>query len=82
MGRPRTPQQSKKTPIAKKAHTRTAGEALFEMYLHQNGYLDYDFEPEISGSKQKPDYRLRTGFSDGIVQSLIISAMNSRSRLK
>jgi hypothetical protein len=60
MGRPRSPQQSKKTPIAKKAHTRTAGEALFETYLHQNGYLDYDFEPEIPGSKQKPDYRLRT----------------------
>jgi len=41
-------------------NARTAGETLFEKYLQQNGYLDYDFEPEIEGADAKPDYRIRT----------------------
>lgn len=56
--------QSAATIATRSIKTRTAGETLFEKYLQQNGYLDYDFEPEIEGAKEKPDYKIRTRAGD------------------
>jgi hypothetical protein len=37
---------------------RTQGELLFEEYLRSVGITEFDFEPDIPGCPQKPDYRL------------------------
>jgi hypothetical protein len=37
---------------------KNKSEILFEGYLRANGHLDFDFEKEIPGSPQRPDYTL------------------------
>ncbi len=39
--------------------SRTTSELLFEEYLSSNGYMDWDFEPDIPGQTRRPDYLLR-----------------------
>ena len=39
--------------------TRTASELLFETYLQRNGLTEWEFEPNWSGNRKKPDYLLR-----------------------
>jgi hypothetical protein len=51
---------TEETDGKERTRTRTAGEILFEKYLQQNGYLDYEFEPKIPGSNRPPDYLVRT----------------------
>lgn len=38
---------------------KNKSEMLFEGYLRSHGYTDFDFEPEITGTTKRPDYRLR-----------------------
>lgn len=38
---------------------KNKSETLFEAYLRANGYFDFDYEKEIQGSAQRPDYTLR-----------------------
>jgi hypothetical protein len=42
---------------SKRAIVRTTSELLFEEYLKLNR-VDFDYEPEIPGSSQRPDFRL------------------------
>ncbi|MCU1225106.1 MAG: hypothetical protein JWQ42_3199 [Edaphobacter sp.] len=37
---------------------QTLSEQYFEYYLRSNGYFQFDFEPSLSGTTRKPDYRL------------------------
>ena len=37
---------------------KNKSEMLFEAYLRSQGYVDFAFEPEISGTSKRPDYRL------------------------
>ena len=38
---------------------KTESELLFEDYLRNNGYLDFEFEPPVHGKKKHPDYLVR-----------------------
>lgn len=38
---------------------KNVSELAFEKYLTSQGLKDWDYEPEISGKSQRPDYRLR-----------------------
>src|SRR5690349_4312470 len=41
------------------ASYKNLSEREFEKYLTTQGFNDWDYEPEISGKSQRPDYRLR-----------------------
>jgi len=39
---------------------KTISELVFEDYLRSHNVTGWDYEPEVSGKKQRPDYRLRS----------------------
>jgi len=43
---------------------KNVSELAFEKYLTSQGLKDWDYEPEISGKSQRPDYRLRYAASE------------------
>jgi len=44
--------------------TKNVSEVEFEKYLASQDLNDWDYEPEISGKNQRPDYRLRYAATD------------------
>jgi hypothetical protein len=44
------------------------GEALFEQYLAQRGYSDYEHHPDWLNPPKKPDYLIRTAFGEVVVE--------------
>jgi len=40
-------------------HPQTESEKIFEQYLNENDYSNWEFEPPISGCSKRPDYLLR-----------------------
>jgi hypothetical protein len=47
--------------MAEAVHQKNESEILFETYLQTHGLGEWDYEPEIAGKNQRPDYRLRLG---------------------
>jgi len=41
---------------------------LLEGYLRNQGYTDFDFEPEIPGTTRRPDYRLRWAGGEALLE--------------
>jgi hypothetical protein len=54
--------------IAELMVLKNKSEMLLEGYLRSNGYTDFDFEPQLPGSSKHPDYRLRFGDSDTLLE--------------
>jgi len=47
---------------------KNKSEMLLEGYLRSAGYTDFDFEPEIPGTTRRPDYRLRWGGTEVLLE--------------
>ena len=47
---------------------KNKSEMLLEGYLRNQGYDDFDFEPEIAGTARRPDYRLRWAGADVLLE--------------
>ena len=55
---------------------RTLSEQYFEYYLQSNGYFQFEFEPPLPGTTNRPDYRLTVGSEHVIleVKQFLVSA--------
>lgn len=51
-----------------KAVPKNKSEMLLEGYLRSQGHNDFDFEPEVSGTTRRPDYRLRWSGGDVLLE--------------
>jgi hypothetical protein len=47
---------------------KNKSEMLLKGYLRNQGYADFDFEPEIAGTTRRPDYRLRWADADVLLE--------------
>jgi len=54
-----------RTGNMQEVRARTESERLFETYLQSSGYLEFEFEPQISNASARPDFVLKTNFSEG-----------------
>ena len=50
--------------VTKHTDGKNISELAFEQYLTSQGLMDWDYEPEISGKAQRPDYRLHHATTD------------------
>lgn len=44
--------------------SKTTSETLFETYLAERGFIDFEYEPEVEGTSKHPDYRVSVGASE------------------
>jgi hypothetical protein len=52
------------TAVTQEVQSKTESERLFESYLHASGYLEFEFEPQISNASARPDFVLKTNVSE------------------
>ncbi len=53
-----------RTRNAQEVQAKTESERLFETYLQTSGYLEFEFEPQISNASARPDFVLRANFNE------------------